>query len=115
MFKNRSKILFVNSILSSIYVIYLITYFTNSMGDLNSAEELGGALATMLVTPHIIVMGIGTIFSWLGFFLKKSWSTLVGAILYCVGALMFMLYIIYCLPLITLGFISYAKQKKILK
>lgn len=113
MFKNRSKVLFVTALMATLYVIYLVSYFTNGMGDLNSSEEVGGALATALVTPHIIIMGLGAIFSWIGFFLKKSWGALVGAILYSVGALAFMLYIIFCIPLIILGFVGYAKQKKI--
>ncbi len=113
MFKNRSKALFVCALLASIYVIYLICYFGSSMGDMNSAEELGGAVATALVTPHMLVIGIGAVFSWLGFFLRKPWAALVGAILYCAGALLFIIYIMFCIPLIILGFVGYSKQKKL--
>lgn len=115
MFKNRSKVLFVCALLATLYVIYLMSYFGNSVVDMNSAEEIGGAIATALVTPHMVVMGIGAVFSWLGFFLKKSWGALVGAILYCVGALLFMLYAMFCIPLIVLGFVGYSKQKKFIK
>lgn len=115
MFKNRSKALFVCAVLATIYVIYLMSYFGNAMGDLNSAEEVGGAIATALVTPHMVVMGIGAIFSWIGFIGRKNWGALVGAILYCVGALIFILYTIYSIPLIILGFVEYLKQKKINK
>ena len=113
MFEKRSKVLFVNSILASVYVIYLLCYFSGTMGDLNFAEELGGAIATALVTPHITVIGVGAVFSWLGFVLKKSWAALVAAILYCVGAFLFIAYIFFCIPLIILGFIGYSKQKKL--
>lgn len=115
MFKNRSKVLFGCALLATIYVIYLISYFGSAMGDMKSGEEIGGAIATALVTPHMIVVGIGAIFSWLGFFLRKSWAALVGAILYCVGALLFMLYAMFCIPLVILGFVGYSKQKKIMK
>ena len=115
MFNKRSKLLFVTSLLASLYVLYLISYFGGAMGDLNSADEIGGAIATALVTPHMVVLGVGAIFSWIGFFSRKSWAVLTSAILYCVGALLFLLYIIFCLPLIILGFISYSKQKKINK
>ena len=74
--------------------------------------NIGGAIATALVTPHMLVIGLGAMFSWLGFFSKKTWAALVGAILYCVGALLFILYTLYCVPLIILGFIGYLKQKK---
>lgn len=115
MFKNRSKMLFVASLLATIYVIYLISYFTGSMMSGDTAEAVGGAIATALVTPHMIIIGLGAIFGWLGFFLRKTWAALVGAILYCVGALFFLLYAMFCIPLIVFGFIGYAKQKKILK
>lgn len=115
MFKNRSKVLFACALVATIYVIYLISYFGSAMGDMNSAEEIGGAIATALVTPHMIIIGIGAIFSWIGFFLKKAWGALVGAILYCVGALLFMLYLIFVIPLIILGFVGYVNQKKLIK
>lgn len=114
MFEKRSKALFVCSILATIYVVYLIVYFGGAMGDLNSAEEFGGAIATALVTPHMVIMGTGTIFSWIGFYARKPWAALVSAILYCVGALAFIMYIFFCVPMIILGFVGYSKQKKLL-
>lgn len=115
MFKNKSKALFVCAILATVYVIVLMIYFGNSMGDLNSSEEIGGAIATALVTPHMIVIGIGAIFSWIGFFSTESWPALVGAILYCVGTLLFIIYALFCIPMIILGFVGYSKQKRMLK
>ncbi len=113
MFKNRSKALFVCSLLATIYLIYLIIYFGGAMGDLNSSEEIGGAIATALVTPHMVVMGIGAIFSWIGFFTRKPWAALVGAILYCISALLFIMYVLFCVPMIVLGFVGYSNQKKL--
>ncbi len=115
MFKNRSKVLFVCALLASLYLLYLLIYFGGTMASEDTAEALGGALAAAIVTPHMVMIGLGAIFSWLGFFLRKSWAALVGAILYCVGALIFMLYIMFCIPLIVLGFVGYAKQNKINK
>lgn len=113
MFKGRSKALFVASLLTTIYVIYLIVHFGSSIFVEDSAEALGGALATALVIPHIFMLGLGVIFGWVGFFAKKSWAALVAAILYCVGGLLFMLYIMFVIPSIILGFIGYSKQKKL--
>ena len=113
MFKNRSKTLFICAVLATIYVVYLISYFGSSIGDLNSGEEIGGAIATALVTPHMVAIGLGAVFSWISFFTRKAWAALVGAILYCVGTLLFVMYAYFCIPIIILGFIGYAKQKKI--
>ncbi len=114
MFKNRSKALFICALSATAYSLYLITFIISSLNSSDGAELVGGAIATALVTPHIIFISIGAIFSWLGFFLRKSWSALVGAILYCVGVLLFLLYALYCIPMIILGFIGFAKQRKLM-
>lgn len=114
MFKRRSKLLFVTAILALAYGIYIISYVVNAnatAGD--SAEKVGSALATALLTPHMVVMVLGAIFCWLGFFLKANWGALVGAILFCVGLLFMPLYFMFSVPLLILAFISYSKQKKI--
>lgn len=114
MFEKRSKSLFACAVLATLYVLYIIFNLTGSMSSTDSAEVIGGAIATALVTPHLIVVGLGAVFSWLGFFLRKMWAALVGAILYCVGALLFIVYALFCVPLIVLGFVGFSKQKKIL-
>lgn len=114
MFKSRSKVLFVGSFLATAYIIYLMIYFGGSMSSSDATEALGGAIATALVMPHMLITGLGVIFSWVGFFARKPWGALVGAILYCVGAVLFLIYAIFSIPLIVLGFIGFAKQKKLI-
>lgn len=113
MFKGRSKSLFVASLLTTMYVIYLMVYFGSSIFAQDSAEALGGALATALVAPHMFILGLGVVFGWVGFLARKSWAALVAAILYCVGGLLFFVYFMFVIPSIILGFIGYSKQKKI--
>lgn len=115
MFKERSKVLFVASLLTTAYVIYLMIYFGSSFFSEDGAEVIGGALATALVTPHMLMLGLGAVFSWIGFIFKKSWAALVAAILYCVGAMLFLMYAMFVIPSIILGFIGYSKQKKLSK
>ena len=113
MFKDRSKVLFIGALLATLYTIYLVLYFGGAMSSSDSGEAIGGAIATALVTPHMLLTGLGAVFSWIGFGTKKTWGALVGAILYCVGALLFIVYAIFSIPLIILGFVGYSKQKKI--
>lgn len=113
MFEKRSKVLFVCAILAAIYVIYLITYFMGATDSEDAAEAIGGAIATALVMPHMLVMALGAIFTWIGFCLCKSWGALVGAILYCLGLVLFPAYFMFAIPLIILGFVGFAKQKKL--
>ncbi len=111
--KGRSKTLFVGTGLATIYVIYLISYFFGGVASSDGAEAIGGAIATALVMPHMIMFLIGAVFGWLGLLCKKSWAALVGAILYSVGTLMFLAYAMFGVPILILGFVGYSKQKKI--
>lgn len=113
MFEKRSKVLFACALLATAYAIYLIVYFGGSMSSDSDADAISGAIATALVTPHMVVMAIGAVFCWIGFFLRKNWGALVGAILFCVGLVLFIPYFMFSIPLIILGFIGFAKQRKI--
>ena len=116
MFKNRSKVLFVATVLSILYVVYVFSSLASSASSATSdAEMVGTGLAAAILMPHIISMGLGAVFCALGFGLAKSWGALVGSILFCVGLVLMPLYFMFALPLIILGFIGYSKQKSIAK
>ena len=110
----RSKMLCAATVLATLYTAYLISYFGGSLaGAEDAAEAVGGAIATALITPHMIMFLIGAVFGWIGFLVKKSWAALVAAILYSVGTLFFLAYFMFGVPLLVLGFVGYAKQKKL--
>lgn len=109
----RSKILFVANALATLYTVYLISYFGGGVLNADGAEAVGGAIATALVTPHMMMFFIGAIFGWIGFLAKKSWAALVAAILYSVGTLFFLMYAMFGVPILVFGFIGYNKQKKL--
>lgn len=111
--KNRSKMLIAATALATAYAVYLFVYFVGSTANAEGTEAIGGAIATALVMPHMFMFAVGAVFGWIGVFLKKSWAALVGAILYAVGAVLFFAYFMFSVPLLILGFIGYAKQKKI--
>lgn len=104
MFKNRSKALFVCAVLATIYVIYLISYLGSDIGDLNSAEEVWCYCYSISYTTY------GCNWDRSNFFLdriywKKILGRLVGAILYFVGVILFILYAFYSIPSIILDFV----------
>ncbi len=109
----RSKILCVANILATAYAVYLISYFGGGVMQAEGAEAVGGAIATALVTPHMIMFLIGAVFGWVGFVGKKSWGALVAAILYSVGTLFFLVYFMFGVPILVLGFVGYSMQKKL--
>ena len=113
--RKRSVMLSIATILSTAYAVYLLVYFVGGTASASGTEALGGAIATALVMPHMILFLTGAVFGWIGVLAKKSWSALVAAILYSAGTLFFLVYAMFGIPLLILGFIGYANQKKINK
>lgn len=112
--KSRSNVLLIATILATLYSVYLFSYFFGSIANSSSGTEVAaGVIATGFITPHLVLFILGAIFGWLGIFLKASWSALTGAILYSVGTLFFLLYAMFGIPILTLGFIGFAMQKKL--
>ncbi len=114
MFRNRSKILFVSAVLGTLYSIYVISYFAGGiMGAKDAVEGLGASIATALVTPHMICVTVATIFSWLAFFMNLNWAAIASGILYVVGGIVFLAYILFVVPMIVLSFVGVSKLNKI--
>lgn len=110
----HSKALLVSGILGALYAIYLISYFSGTMTKgSGTAEQLGGAIATALVTPHMILVVLAVIFNWVAYFTNKRGFALTGGILYSVGGVVFILYLVFVIPSLVLSFVGYAKLKKI--
>lgn len=109
----KNKSLFISAILGIIYSLYLIVHFSGTMsGDVSDSEAIGGAIATMLVTPHIVMVVLSTIFNILAITLKKVGFALTSGILYSVAGVLMIMYLPFVLPMIILSFIGYAKMKK---
>ena len=109
----HSKALLISAILGALYSIYLICYFTGALGGSEGAEQVGAAMATALVTPHMVLVVLATIFNWVGYFTNKRGFALTGGILYSVSGVMFLIYIMFVIPSIVLSFVGYANLKKI--
>ena len=109
--KKRSIMLWVATVLATAYSINLICYFVGGTASSSGTDALAGAIATTLVTPHMIMFLIGAVFGWIGLLAKKAWSALVAAILYSVGTVLFLAYAMFGAPILILGFIGYANQR----
>lgn len=65
----RSKTEFLCAALGTLYSIYLLAYFADT-----AAGSIGGSIATMMVTPHMLMCVLGSIFAWIAFFNnKRGW------------------------------------------
>lgn len=114
--KKRSWALIISAVLGLAYSIYIVTYFSGLLNaDQSGAEFAGSAIATALVTPHMVCVVLATIFNIIAALGNKRGFALVGAILYCVAAVVFLMYALFVLPSIVLSFIGYARLGKLNK
>ncbi len=109
MFENRSKVVFASAILGVLYFIMLFKNFFLGIDD------VGSAVATALVMPHIIAVLIAMIFNILGFLKNKKAFVIVALVMYCVAGVLFILYVIMLIPMIILSAIGISKVSKINK
>lgn len=111
--KKRSIPLIISAVLGVWYSIYITVHFGGAMfGSSSMAELAGGAIATALVTPHMVCVVVAAIFNTVACFTNKPAFALVGGILYSVGAVVFLLYALFVVPSIILSFAGYAQLKK---
>lgn len=116
MFNNRSKSLFIGTVLAIAYTVYIISYFASTAAtsaDGSDAAAVGTGIAMLLVLPHITFLFVGTIFGVIAFFSRKAGFALTAAIIWAAAALIFILYALFLIPSIVLGFVGYSAQKKL--
>lgn len=99
-------------ILGILYSVYIIVYFTGAIGTTSGSEQVGAAIATTIVLPHLICTVLATIFNALGYFLNKAGFALTGAILYAVAMVLFLPYFFFVIIQMILSFIGYSGVHK---
>lgn len=106
-FKNHSKMVLVSTILVSLYAIYLMAYFYGGVANSNSDAEAGvGVIATALVTPHMILIVLGVVFSIVALFANKNWAAITSCVLVFVSTLLMPIYFMFTVPLGIIGIIA---------
>ena len=116
MLKNRSVLTLISLVLAIAYTIYVLSYFASANAtSATDTEAVAAGIATLLVLPSVFVLGIGVILGLIGFFNRSAGLQLTAAILYSVAGLLFLLYALFLVPSIVLGFMGWNQQKKIKK
>lgn len=114
MLKNRSVLTLISLVLAIAYTIYVLSYFASANAtSATDTEAVAAGIATLLVLPSVFVLGIGVILGLIGFFNRSAGLQLTAAILYSVAGLLFLLYVLFLVPSIVLGFMGWNQQKKI--
>ena len=107
----KSKLLLASGIIGTVYVVYLISYFTGAVTSTEGAEAVGAGIATALVAPHLVCTGIAVIFNWLAWALKARWAALAAGILYAVSMVCMFLYAMFVALEMIFCFVAFAKMK----
>ena len=110
--KKRSTILLISGILGVIYSIYLVAYFTGAVGSTSGAEQIGVAIATTIIMPHMVGTVLATIFNVVGWAMNMKWFALVGATLYAVACVLFPLYFFFVIIQMILSFVGFGILNK---
>ena len=71
---------------------------------------MGGAIATAIVTPHMVCIAVAAVMSIIGFFGKARWAFLVAGILLIVAAVVFLTYAMFVIVQAVLAFIAYGRM-----
>ena len=125
---SRNWAMFVHPALCLLYMIINIVSMVNMGRTAASSSDpfaaLGGGVsllfANRMLGPLLAIMGIGTIFSIVGLFIKKPWAYLTAAIIQCIGLLVGLpvelldvTYLFASLIMIALGFYAYYQVRKL--
>lgn len=95
----------IGTVLTVAYAIYIVSYFTGTTG-------LGGAIATAIVTPHMVCAVIAAVFSVVGCLAKARWAMLVASILLFVAGALFPTYFVMVIVQAILCLIAYIRMGK---
>ena len=108
----RSKLLLISGILSTAYLFYILNYFIGGMLSSSGMESISAGLASALVMPHTLLVGLGVLFNWIGWIMKLRWAALVSGILYAVSILLMFIYGPFVIIQMILCFVAFSKMKK---
>ena len=114
--QKKSILLIIAMVLGVAYAAYSLWYWmaggASSQVGSDSASQLGGAIATALVMPHLVVELIAAIFNVCGVVFNKPAFALTAGILYAVAAVLFPVYAMFVIVEMVLCFIAFAKMRK---
>lgn len=115
--KKKSFCLALAGIIGIAYAIYLFSHFGSAIFNPSddAATAIGEALATALVTPHMLIVILAVIFNIIAFLANQTWAAILSGILYIVAGVIFIMYIVFVLPSAILSFIGAGKLNKLKK
>lgn len=115
----RNNFTLISAIIATLWMIISISAFSNIASTIptgDSAEaigsQVGATIGILSQMPYLILMGLGIIFDWVGYWANKQGFVLTSAILFCVALLFSIFNGFGLIPCFILDFIGYSKMKK---
>jgi len=115
MFKQRSMMLFITMILGIAYAVFILFSFKELSDQAAEEDNIFIAFFAIFLIPHIVVTLLATLLIVCSFIFKNPTLALVSSIFYLLAAVLFVIYGIFLIPVVILGFIAYARQKRLSK
>ena len=119
----RSKVVLVFALLSIIYTVVLSVLWSSAQSTLTELFEtdpwlaglgtVASGVASIVLLPHFISVVFGSILAVVGFISRNDGFVLAAATLFSVAVAMFFLSGLVLLPVVILGFIGYANQRRL--
>ena len=119
----RSKVVLVFALLSVVYTVVLSVLWSTAQSALTELFEtdpwlaglgtVASGVASIVLLPHFISAVFGSILAVVGFLTRNDGFVLAGATLFSVAVAMFFLSGLVLLPVVILGFIGHANQRRL--
>jgi hypothetical protein len=119
----RSKVVLVFALLSAVYTVVLSVVWSRAQSVLTELfmtdpflaglGTVAGGVASIVLLPHFISTVFGSILAVVGFLTRNDGFVLAAAILFSVAVAMFFLSGLILVPVVIMGFIGYANQRRL--
>lgn len=107
----KQTVLLISAIIATLWLIFGFYSFSSAAsGATEAAEQLGAAIAGIMIIPFLIIGSLGALFNWLAWAMSKRGFAITAGVLYCVSLIGFT-YTFGLIPSIVLAFIGVAKLK----
>lgn len=117
--QHHNNFVLISAIIATLWMIVSISAFSNIASTIptgDSAEaigsQIGATIGILSQMPYLILMGLGIIFDWIGYWVNKQGFVLTSAILFCIALLFSIFNGFGLIPCFILDFIGYSKMKK---
>jgi hypothetical protein len=119
----RSKVVLFFAVLGAVYTVVVTILWSraqSALTDLFLSDPLlaglgtvAGGVASIVLLPHYISAVFASVLAAIGFLTRNEGFILAASTLFCVAVAMFFLSGLLLLPVVILGFIGYANQRRL--